>query len=361
MASQEPNAAIESYHLSLKTKLFNELYANHWPRVDWLIHILTTEIHSFYWLEQYIIETGYFENLRDVSLTTNSWYRALHIPDADVLLDEQNLQLAKVISQTDRTLAYTIWNPGSEFCICDCPWSRLGNLCKHAIKVAILCKSRQVARPLLSAQVYRQALLTLLQNPPDDPLVLDHAILHVTRLQQDIKGLEELSNSGLLQPLPPETNSQMVDNIPIFPRLHWFHHWRGHRYFIWNLLFHPSSARVRNFRLHCLTNLSFASMKPKIFACQGIFLSLSCVEFHLLLHHLHSWEKKVNRLPPLQWTWKTGSTSWAAILDDRQALQKGEKVIGRLEVLRWHCDGFPLKEYHGIGLLTSSQKHVKYL
>lgn len=220
VASQEPNAAIESYHLSLKTKLFNELYANHWPRVDWLIHILTTEIHSFYWLEQYIIETGYFENLRDVSLTTNSWYRALHIPDADVLLDEQNLQLAKVISQTDRTLAYTIWNPGSEFCICDCPWSRLGNLCKHAIKVAILCKSRQVARPLLSAQVYRQALLTLLQNPPDDPLVLDHAILHVTRLQQDIKGLEELSNSGLLQPLPPETNSQMVDNIPIFPRLH---------------------------------------------------------------------------------------------------------------------------------------------
>ncbi|RVX19480.1 hypothetical protein CK203_005373 [Vitis vinifera] len=220
VASQEPNAAIESYHLSLKTKLFNELYANHWPRVDWLIHILTTEIHSFYWLEQYIIETGYFENLRDVSFTTNSWYRALHIPDADVLLDEQNLQLAKVISQTDRTLAYTIWNPGSEFCICDCPWSRLGNLCKHAIKVAILCKSRQVARPLLSAQVYRQALLTLLQNPPDDPLVLDHAILHVTRLQQDIKGLEELSNSGLLQPLPPETNSQMVDNIPIFPRLH---------------------------------------------------------------------------------------------------------------------------------------------
>lgn len=231
VASQEPNAAIESYHLRLKAKLFSELYANHWPRVDWLIHILTTEIHSVYWLEQYIIETGYFRNLRDVSFATNSWYRTLHIPDEDVLLDEQNLQLAKVISQTDRTLAYTIWNPGSEFCSCDCPWSRLGNLCKHVIKVAILCKSRQVAKPLLSAQVYRQVLLNLLQNPPDDPVVLDHAILHATRLQQDIKGLEELSNSGLLQPLPPqtnpllqplppETNPQMVDNVPSFPNLH---------------------------------------------------------------------------------------------------------------------------------------------
>ncbi|KAK9279360.1 hypothetical protein L1049_013039 [Liquidambar formosana] len=220
VASQEPHAAIESYHLRLKSKLFNELHANSPLRVDWLIHTLTTEFHSLYWIDQYIVETGYFENLRDGSFSTNSWYRALHIPDIDVLLDEQNLQLAKVISQTGRSLAYTIWNPGSEFSLCDCPWSRLGNLCKHIIKVAILCKNRQVARPLLAAQVYRQALLTLLQNPPDDPLVLDHAILHVARLQQDIKGLEDLSNSGLLHPLPPETNSQLVDNFLLSPHLH---------------------------------------------------------------------------------------------------------------------------------------------
>ncbi|XP_031274605.1 uncharacterized protein LOC116133077 isoform X2 [Pistacia vera] len=220
VASPEPLAAIESYHLRLKSMLINERNANFWSRVDWLIHILTTEFHSLYWLDQYSMDTGYFVNLRDDSFSTNAWYQALHISDANVILDEQNLQFAKVISQADRTREYIIQNPGSEFSLCDCTWSRLGNVCKHVIKLAIVCKNRQVARPLLAAQVYRQTLLNLLQNPPDDPLVLEHAILHATRLQQDIKGLEELSNSGLLQPLPFEVNPQMAVNLQLFPRLH---------------------------------------------------------------------------------------------------------------------------------------------
>lgn len=218
-ASQEPYAAIELYHLQLKSRIFNSLRANFWQRVDWLIHGLTTELHSLYWLDQYIVETGYFEDLRDPSFSTNSWNQAMHVPDVDVLLDEENLQLAKVVSQVDRSVIYTVWNPGSEFSLCDCPWSRMGNICKHVVKVGILCKSRQVARPLLAAQVYRQTLLSLLQNPPDDPLVLDHAILHAIRLQHDIKGLEDLSTSGLLQPLAPETNSLMADNVLLFPRI----------------------------------------------------------------------------------------------------------------------------------------------
>lgn len=218
VASQEPYAAIESYHLRLKSKIFSLTHANFWQRVDWVTHMLTTEFHSLYWLDKYIEETGYFENLRDRSYSSNSWYQAMQIPDVDALLDEENMQLAKVVSQADRSVVFTIWNPGSEFSLCNCPWSRLGNLCKHVVKVAMVCKIRRIARPLLAAQVYRQALLNLLQNAPDDPLVLDHAILHVVRLQQDIKGLEDLSNSGLLQPLPPEANSQMTDNLPFFPQ-----------------------------------------------------------------------------------------------------------------------------------------------
>ncbi|XP_039057707.1 uncharacterized protein LOC120201102 isoform X2 [Hibiscus syriacus] len=216
----EPLAAIESYHRRLKHKLFNDQHANFWSRTDWLIHTLTTEFHSLYWLDQYTAETGYLSNLIDESFSSNAWYRALHIPDVDVILDEQNLQLAKVISQTDQNLAYTIWNPGSEFSLCDCRWSSLGNLCKHVIKVAMIYKNRQVARPLLAAQVYRQTLISLLHNPPDDPVVLDHAILCATRLQQDIKGWEDLSNSGLLQQFPPEINSQMADNSTLLARPH---------------------------------------------------------------------------------------------------------------------------------------------
>lgn len=220
VATPEPHAAIEYYHLRLKSRLLKENHANFQPRIDWLIHTLTTEFHSLYWLDQYNLETGYFENLWDNYFSSNAWYHALHIPDVDVILDDQNLHLAKVISQTDRSLVYTVWNPGSEFSLCDCPWSRMGNLCKHVIKVATFCRNRQVARPLLSAQVYKQALLNLLHNPPDDPLVLDHTILHMARLQQEIKSLEDLSNNGLLQPLPPDLSSQMAENSLLFQRLH---------------------------------------------------------------------------------------------------------------------------------------------
>lgn len=215
----EPHAAIESYHLKLKSTLLKEKYANFWSRVDWLIHTLTTEFHSLYWLDQYSSQTGYFENLRDNSFSTNAWYCALRIPDVDVVLDEQNLHLAKVSSQTDRDLVYTIWNPGSEFSLCDCSCSRLGNLCKHVVKMATFCRNRQVARPLLSSQIYKQALLTLLNNPPDDPLVLDHTNLHVARLQQEIKAMEDLSNSGLLHPIAPDLSSQIAGSPLLFQRL----------------------------------------------------------------------------------------------------------------------------------------------
>ncbi|XP_077212190.1 uncharacterized protein LOC143847287 [Tasmannia lanceolata] len=219
MANLELYAAIESYHLRLKTKLFSDLHASSWVRVDWLVHTLTAEFHSLYWFDQYAEESGFFRNLREES-QPNSWRLALHIAESDVILDEEDLRFVKVVSQSDRTLAYTIWNPGSEFSLCDCQWSRMGNLCKHVIKVGILCRNRQVARPSLAAQTYRQSLLSLLQNPPDDPVVLEHAILHVNRLQQDLKGLEDLSNNGLLQPLLPfETSAHVADNIMSQPNV----------------------------------------------------------------------------------------------------------------------------------------------
>lgn len=218
MAGLEHYASIESYHLRLKSRVLSLLPEKSHQRIDLLVHALTTQFHSFYWFDTYIVETGYFENLRDRFSLTNPWYQAEHISDMDILLDEENLQFAKVVSP-DSSVAYTLWNPGSEFGLCDCSWSMVGNMCKHTIKVAIFCRSRQIARPLLSAQVYRQALLSLLQNLPDDPLVLGHAISLVTRMQQDIKSLEELSNSGLLQPVSSGTNSIVAENIQALQRI----------------------------------------------------------------------------------------------------------------------------------------------
>nr|XP_029121164.1 uncharacterized protein LOC105047737 isoform X1 [Elaeis guineensis] len=160
VSKQELDAAIESYHLKLKSKLLSDVHANSWHRVDWLVHTLTTEFHSIYWFHKYTEECGPLRNHMEEFLPTNSWYRALQIPDLDVLLDEEDLHPSKVVSQSDRSLAYTIWNPGSEFSICDCPWSRMGNLCEHVIKVGIFCRNQQ----------------------------------------HHLKGLEDLSNGALLQP-----------------------------------------------------------------------------------------------------------------------------------------------------------------
>ncbi|GLJ43699.1 hypothetical protein SUGI_0909890 [Cryptomeria japonica] len=161
LANQEMHGAIEAYHARLKPKLLNDLQSDACQRADW----------------------------------------AIQIPDGDVLLDEDDLRYGKVVCQSDRTRAYIVWNPGSEFAFCDCNWSRLGNLCKHVIKVNIICRNHHLARPSLSLQTYRQIMLSLLQNPPDDPIVLDHAIVHATRMQHDLKGLTDLSNQGLLQPV----------------------------------------------------------------------------------------------------------------------------------------------------------------
>ncbi|ERN03925.1 hypothetical protein AMTR_s00078p00196690 [Amborella trichopoda] len=214
LANQEVLAAIESYHSRLKSKLLSDPPSRSWHRVDWLVHVLTTEFHSLCWFDQYAEESAFFRNMREQSFSMNSWRRALHISDDDVILDEEDLLFVKVISQSDRSHAYTIWNPGSEFSLCDCPWSRHGNVCKHIIKVGVLCRHRQVARPSLALQAYREILLSLLQNPPDDPIVLDHAMVHATRMQQDLKGLEELSSRGLLQPvIHLETNSNGAESF----------------------------------------------------------------------------------------------------------------------------------------------------
>lgn len=142
LAGLEIQAAVESYHLHSKSKLLEEQNSRFWPRIDWLVHTLTTIYHSLFFLYQ----SSLLENEKH-TLSSNAWSHAMNIPDVDVILDE-NLLITKVVSQADRNIAYTIWNPGSEFSVCECKWSRMGNLCKHVIKVAVLCKNRQMSTPV---------------------------------------------------------------------------------------------------------------------------------------------------------------------------------------------------------------------
>jgi hypothetical protein len=106
-----------------------------------------------------------------------------------------------------------------------------------------------------------------------------------------------LSNNGLLQPSPPEMNSQVGDSLLFFPHLHWLSYWKGDRALFFSFfpawgLFHlakvlnenmklcPLICWHANFRssqnLHqlALTSSKLAFMKHRVFACEGTFYFL---------------------------------------------------------------------------------------
>ncbi|KAF5960311.1 hypothetical protein HYC85_001520 [Camellia sinensis] len=125
LASQEASGAIEAYHMKLKVKLYDDLHIGALQRVDWLMHKLITELHSSYWLDRLQMKEEY--------IASNSWHRALQIPDSSIILNDKNHLFAKVVSQKDSSSTHLVWNLGSEFVFCDCSWSVQGNLCKHML------------------------------------------------------------------------------------------------------------------------------------------------------------------------------------------------------------------------------------
>lgn len=192
IASQETCGAIEAYHIGLKARLFDEFDMSACQRVDWLVHKLTTEVHSCYWLDRYAEESGLLGSIREQYISPTSWHRALRIPDTDVILDDQDLRFAKVISQSDPTQTHVVWNPGSEFALCDCLWSMQGYLCKHVIKVNMVFCNRQLAQPSMAFHTYHHVLLNMWHNSPDDSIALDHASAHAVQMQQNLKKLVDL-------------------------------------------------------------------------------------------------------------------------------------------------------------------------
>lgn len=214
LASLEASGAIETYHIKLKLKLFDDSHLGAFQRVDWLVHKLTTELHSSYWLDRYADECDSFQNIKEEYIASTSWHRALQIPDDAVTLDDKGNLFAKIISQKDSSQAHLVWNPGSEFAFCDCQWSLQGNLCKHVIKVHMVCENRQLCQPSMSFQSYRKILTTLWKSPMDDSVALDQVAARTHRVLDQIQKLVELSNSkdigGIVDKLPLKWVSKKV-------------------------------------------------------------------------------------------------------------------------------------------------------
>uniref|UniRef100_A0A2P2L3S3 Uncharacterized protein LOC105124571 n=1 Tax=Rhizophora mucronata TaxID=61149 RepID=A0A2P2L3S3_RHIMU len=196
LASQEASGAIEAYHTKLKAKLFDDSHLGAFQRVDWLVHKLTTELHSCYWLDRYADESGSFQNVKEEYIAATSWHRALQIPDSAVTFDDKDRLFAKVLSQKDSKLTHIVWNPGSEFAVCDCAWSFQGNLCKHVIKVNMICGHREGYQPSMSFQSFKELLTTLWKKPLDDSIDLDLSAAWTHQMLGQIKQLVELNSSN---------------------------------------------------------------------------------------------------------------------------------------------------------------------
>lgn len=207
IASQEVSSAIEAYHVKLKTKLYDDSHLGSLQRVDWLVHRLTTELHSSYWLDRFADESDSFQNVKDEYVASTSWHRALQIPDSFVTLYDKDCLFAKVLSKKDSSLTRVVWNPGSEFAHCDCEWSLLGNLCKHVIKVNMICENMQSYQSSMSLQSYKNILTDIWEKPMDDSVDLDISTAWTYQILDQIQKLVELNNSADI--------GDLVNNMPL--------------------------------------------------------------------------------------------------------------------------------------------------
>ncbi|KAK8962780.1 hypothetical protein KSP40_PGU007671 [Platanthera guangdongensis] len=197
LASQESCGAIEGYHVKLKLKIYEDSQLDSLERVDWLVHKLTMEIHSSYWLDLYADESGSFSAVQEEYISSTSWHRALQIPDGDVTLDDdQDRLFAKIASQKDRNCSRVVSNPGSEFAFCDCSWSARGNLCKHVIKANMICEQKDDHPPSFSRQAFQQLLDDLSRKPMDDSIELDQSHAWAMQMHEKIQRLVELTTSS---------------------------------------------------------------------------------------------------------------------------------------------------------------------
>lgn len=207
LASQEASGAIEAYHVKLKSKLYDDSHLGSLQRVDWLVHKLTTELHSSYWLDRYADESDSFLNVKEDYIASTSWHRALQIPDTSVSLDDTDQLFAKVVSQKDSSLNHLVWNPGSEFAHCDCEWSLQGNLCKHVIKVNMICGNLQCYQSSMSFQSLKNILIDLWKKPVDDSVGLDISTAWMYQILDQVQKLVELNNSNDI--------GVVVNNMPL--------------------------------------------------------------------------------------------------------------------------------------------------
>ncbi|CAK9146206.1 unnamed protein product [Ilex paraguariensis] len=201
LASQETCAAMEFYHNQLKLRLFNEKDPSVYQRADWLVDKLGNKVHSYFWLDEYSGKDDFARYRRDEWVSgLTAWRKSLNIPDSDVVMEGK---CAKVMDQHDRDIAHVVWNPGSEFALCDCRWAETGNLCEHVFKIVNFLRDKGSSTPSVSLFQYNQALIKMLQCPRYDSLIRDHAVSLAVWVQMQLDTQNDPESSQTTED-PPE-------------------------------------------------------------------------------------------------------------------------------------------------------------
>ncbi|KAG2672159.1 hypothetical protein I3760_13G027400 [Carya illinoinensis] len=208
IASQETCAAMEFYHNQLNLRLLNEKDPGVYQRADWLVDKLGTKVHSYFWLDEYSGKDDFARYWKDEWVSgLTSWRKARKIPDTDVIIEDG---CAKVADQLNRDKVYVVWNPGSQFGICNCSWAEMGNICEHMFKVINVCRHRGSTTPSISLLQYHKALIDLLNCPPHDSLIRDHAVSLAVCVQKQLYQLADLDSC---QTMLDSNQKHTVDNI----------------------------------------------------------------------------------------------------------------------------------------------------
>lgn len=154
-AGQDTNAAIESYHGNMKAILRESRGRLVGRRVDWLIHTLTGDVINRYEYNAFRKDNGFVPNKSERTLALSAIVAARKIKDSDVQLPSTPGDPASVRSTKHTEITYKVYNPSTDWAVCECIQSRKGMICKHQVKVL------QIMRPELADGKIARVLGTL--------------------------------------------------------------------------------------------------------------------------------------------------------------------------------------------------------
>lgn len=200
---------MEFYHNQLKVRLLNEKNSDVYQRTDWLVDKLNTKVQAYFWLDEYSGKDDFARYRKEEWVSgLTSWRKALEISDSDVVMEDGS---AKVTDQLDRDKVYVVWNPGSQFGICECNWAEMGNLCEHMLKVIGVWRKRKSATPSINLLQYQKTLMNMLHCPPHDSLIRDHAVSLAVFVQKQINALvTEIGNTSKGQTTSGNHDQELV-------------------------------------------------------------------------------------------------------------------------------------------------------